>query len=186
MNKTADVFEALSRGAFICSNAVKTQERYLYQYVEEHEARLRDVFMEIGYRLETGNNYYFFSRVKEDQQSKERKVEKALRWLDILAFFTTYRKDLCRGARFSPHEIAAQFDVNSSLKDQLTSLQRGRGEKNYAEQLDTLLGELRREGFIELENEVGQMWKILDAWDYLERMVMAVNIFEEEETENAQ
>lgn len=181
MSRTAEVFEALNRGGFICSNAVKPGGRDLYRYVEEHEERLSGTFAEIGYRLEPGNNYYYFSRDAEETQGKERKITKALRWLDILAFFTTYRKDLCRGARITPHEIAGQLDINSALKDQLAELQKTQGKKNYAEQLDALFSELRREGFIELENETTQTWKLLDAWDYMEQMVMAVNIFEEGE-----
>ncbi|QBG48881.1 hypothetical protein EGM51_16285 [Verrucomicrobia bacterium S94] len=181
ISKTADVFEVLSKGQFICSNTGQPGGRDLYQYVEEHEERLRETFAEVGFRLETGNNYYYFSRVNEDVQGRERKIKKALRWLDILAFFTTYRKDLCRGARLSPHDIVSQLELNSSLKDQLLSLQRGSGKKNYAEQLETLFMELRKEGFIELENEASQTWKLLDAWDYMERMVMAVNIFEDDE-----
>lgn len=31
MSRTADVFEVLSRGGFICSNAVAVEGRYLYQ-----------------------------------------------------------------------------------------------------------------------------------------------------------
>lgn len=183
MSKTAEVFEALSRGGFICSNAIGPGERDLYQYVEEHELRLRETFLEIDYRLEAGNNFYYFSRDSEEPQSKERKVVKALRWLDMLAFFTTFRKDLCRGARLSPHDIAGQLDLNSSLKDQLVALRRGAGTRNYAEQLDALFKELKKEGFIALENEASQTWKLLDAWDYMEQMVMAVNIFEDEDGE---
>lgn len=179
MSRTAEVFEELARGGFICSNAVASADRDLFRYLEEHEETLRGTFAEIGYRLETGNNYYYFSRAGEDVQSRERKIKRALRWLDVLAFFTTYRKDLCRGARITPHEIAAQLDINSSLKDQLAALQRSAGKKNYAEQIDALFTELKREGFIELENETTQSWKLLDAWDYMEQMVMAVNIFDD-------
>ena len=113
------------------------------------------------------------------------KITKALRWLDILAFFTTFRKDLCRGARISPHDIAGQLEINSELKDQLVALQSGGATKNYAEQLDALFLTLKKEGFLELENETSQTWKLLDAWDYMEQMVMAVSIFKDdaEETE---
>jgi hypothetical protein len=183
MSKTAEVFEVLSRGGFICSNSVRPGARDLYRYVEEREEGLAGTFSEVGYQLETGNNYYYFSRPAEDQQSRERKVTRALRWLDILAFFTTYRKDLCRGARITPHEIAAQLEINSALKDQLTGLRRGAVSKNHAEQLDALFMELRREGFIELENETTQTWKLLDAWDYMEQLVMAVSISDEKEVE---
>lgn len=182
MTKTAEIFETLSRGGFICSNAIKTDERHLYNYTEEHEERLKERFEEIGYQLEAGNNFYYFSRPNETSQKKQNKIERALRWLDVLAFFTTYRKDLCRGARLSPHEIAGQLDINSSLKDQLADLQKTSEKKNYQEQLDALFKELQKEGFIDLENEMTQTWKILDAWDYMEQMVMAVDIFEDEET----
>lgn len=181
MSKTAEVFEVLSRGGFICSNAVTPGTRDLYRYVEEREEQLSSAFAEVGYRLETGNNYYYFSRPSDDQQSRERKIAKALKWLDILAFFTTYRKDLCRGARITPHEIVAQLEINSSLKDQLAGLQRGGADKNHAEQIGVLFKQLKSEGFIELENGTTQTWKLLDAWDYMEQLVMAVNISDEEE-----
>jgi hypothetical protein len=180
MSKTAEVFEVLSRGGFICSNAVRPGARDLYRYVEEREEKLTSAFAEVGYQLETGNNYYYFSRPAEDPQGKERKITKALRWLDVLAFFTTYRKDLCRGARITPHEIAAQLEINSSLKDQLAELQRGGSDRNHAEQIDALFKKLKNEGFIELENETTQTWKLLDAWDYMEQLVMAVSISDEE------
>ncbi|MEA3505090.1 MAG: hypothetical protein U9R32_07830 [Bacteroidota bacterium] len=123
-----------------------------------------------------------FFKHNENQQSIENKIEKALRWLDILVFFTTFRKDLCRGARFSPHDILSQINININLKEQLTNLQKGKSnEKNFQELLGFLLKELQKEGFIDLENELNQTWKILDAWDYMEQMVLAVSIEQEAE-----
>jgi len=181
-SRTAEIFEILSKGQFICSNAVDAQRRYSYQYIEEHFEVLEQKFSEIGYQLENGNNYYYFSRSNESNQSIESKIEKALRWLDILAFFTTFRKDLCRGARFTPHDILAQIDINLALKEQLCDLhKRNRSDKNYQEMLDALLKEMQKEGFIDLENETGLIWKIMDAWDYMEQMVLVVNIQEAEE-----
>lgn len=182
--RSAEVFERLSRGGFVCSNSLRVEDRDLYVFIEEHEERLRELYEEIGYQLEAGNNYYYFSRVNETIQSRERKIERALRWLDILAFFTTYRKDLCRGARLLPHHIAGQLDLNNSLKEQLIALSKTKEKKSYQEQLDALFRELKTEGFIDLENEMSQTWKILDAWDYMERMVMAVNVFDDEETDS--
>ncbi len=52
--------------------------------------------------------------------------------------------------------------------------------KNYLEMLSDLIKEMQKEGFIDLENEMDQTWKILDSWDYMEQMVMAVNIQDEE------
>lgn len=179
--RTAEIFDILSKGQFICSNAINAQRRYLYQYIEENIDELEPKFIEIGYQLENGNNYYYFSRPNESNQNVENKIEKALRWLDILAFFTTFRKDLCRGARFKLFDILQQIDINLSLKEQLTDLQkRTNPGRNYQEMLNDLIREVQKEGFVDLENEMDQTWKILDAWDYMEKLVMAVNIQDEE------
>ncbi|MGV8137092.1 MAG: hypothetical protein AB2L20_17910 [Mangrovibacterium sp.] len=180
-NRTAEIFDILSKGQFICSNAIEAQRRHLYEHLEENFDELEARFREIGYQLEDGNNYYYFSRPNESNQNVESKIEKALRWLDILAFFTTFRKDLCRGARFKLFDILRQIDINLSLKEQLTDLQkRINPGKNYQEMLNDLIREVQKEGFIDLENEMDQTWKILDSWDYMEKMVMAVNIQDEE------
>lgn len=182
--RTAEIFDILGKGQFICSNAVDASRRYLYQYIEEHFDDLVAKFEEIGFQLESGNNYYYFSRPLESNQGIEGKIEKALRWLNILAFFTTFRKDLCRGARFSPYDILPQIDVNIALKEQLQELQKQYSNtKAYHEMLNDLLREMQKEGFIDLENEMEQTWKILDAWEYMEQLVMAVNIHEKDDEE---
>ncbi|KOH44848.1 condensin complex protein MksE [Sunxiuqinia dokdonensis] len=183
--RTAEIFDILSKGQFICSNAIDSQRRHLYEYVEENFEDLEPKFREIGYQLEDGNNYYYFSRPNESNQNVENKIEKALRWLDILAFFTSYRKDLCRGARFKLFDILNQIDINLALKEQLTDLQkRSTSGKNYQEMLNDLIKEMQKEGFVDLENEMEQTWKILDSWDYMEKMVMAVNIQDGENQSN--
>jgi len=182
--RTAEIFDILSKAQFVCSNAIDSQRRHLYQYIEENFEELEPKFREIGYQLEDGNNYYYFSRPNESNQNVESKIEKALRWLDILAFFTTFRKDLCRGARFQPYDILKQVEINLSLKEQLADLQkRTNPGKNYQEMLNDLIKEIQKEGFIDLENEMDQTWKILDSWDYMEKLVMAVNI-QDDETQN--
>lgn len=182
--RTSEIFDILSKGQFVCSNAIDSQRRHLYRYIEENFEELEPKFREIGYQLEDGSNYYYFSRPNESNQNVESKIEKALRWLDILAFFTTFRKDLCRGARFQPYDILRQVEINLSLKEQLADLQkRTNPGKNYQEMLNDLIKEIQKEGFIDLENEMDQTWKILDSWDYMEKLVMAVNI-QEDETQN--
>ncbi len=91
-SRTSEVFDILSKGNFICSNAIDKQRRHLYRYVEENFQDLETKFREIGYQLEAGNNYYYFSRPDESNQNVDNKIEKALRWLDILAFFTSYER----------------------------------------------------------------------------------------------
>jgi len=74
-----------------------------------------------------------------------------------------------------------QLEINLSLKEQLADLQkRTNPGKNYQEMLSDLIKEVQKEGFIDLENEMDQTWKILDSWDYMEKLVMAVNIQDDE------
>ena len=180
--RTAEIFDILSKGQFICSNAIDSNRRYQYQYIEEHFDELEPKFGEIGYQMENGNNYYYFSKPNESNQNVENKIEKALRWLDILAFFSTVRKDLCRGARFKPHDILKEVEINLSVKEQLADLQKKTNQgKNFQDMLNDLIKEMQKEGFIDIENEMDQTWKVLDAWDYMEKLIMAVNIQDDEE-----
>jgi hypothetical protein len=182
--RTAELFDILSKGQFISSNAVDEDRRYNYKYLDENQDKLSPKFEEIGFQLNSGNNYFYFSKPTETNQGIENKIEKALRWLNILAFFTTFRKDLCRGARFSAYDILPKIEINLALKDQLNDLQKRNGsQKAHHEKLNDLLKEMQKEGFIDLENEMEQQWKVLDAWEYMEKMVMAVNIYENDEVE---
>lgn len=184
MKKTrvAEIFEILSKGQFINSNAVDEDRRYLYKYLEENNEKLSEKYAEIGFQLNSGNNFYYFSKPNEHNQGIEYKIEKALRWLNILAFFTSYRKDLCRGARFYAYDILPKIELNLALKEQLNDLQKRNGaQKTHHDKLNDLLKEMQKEGFIDLENEIEQEWRVLDAWEYMEQMVMAVNINDEDE-----
>ena len=76
-SRISEVFDILSKGNFICSNAIDKQRRHLYRYVEENFQDLETKFREIGYQLEAGNNYYYFSRPDESNQNVDNKIEKA-------------------------------------------------------------------------------------------------------------
>ena len=76
--RTAEIFDILSKGQFICSNAIDSQRRHLYQHIEENFDELEPKFREIGYQLENGNNYYYFSRTNESNQNIEGKIEKGI------------------------------------------------------------------------------------------------------------
>jgi len=193
MNKRSNissVFDLLSKGQFICSNAVDIDIRDLYIYIEENIEELKLKFSELDYHLISGNNYYYFSNNRDTNQSVEKKIEKAIRWIDILSFFISFRHDFCRGARFSPHDILPLLNTNLNLKEQLEDLQKGDfSDKNYQKMLDALIKEVHKDGFIDLEDEMNQKWIVLDSWDYMEQLILAVSIsddIDEEILENKQ
>lgn len=182
--KSDKIFDWLSKGNFISSNAVNQELRHYYAIIEDNFSDLYQLYEQVGYTLKEGNNYYYFGKKDELQnsQSVEKKIEKAHKWIDRMAFFTTYDPSFTRGYRFSPSEILQQINVNVELKEQLDKMSERTSKKdgNYRDILDSVLKNLRDEGFIDLENERTQTYKVLDAWHYLEQMVMAVNITEDE------
>lgn len=70
MRYTKEIFDILSRGGFISQNSVSQQQSNLYDAIEDDFQQYQDYFSGIGFSLEGGNGYYYFSR-------QENKVELA-------------------------------------------------------------------------------------------------------------
>ncbi|MFW5721237.1 MAG: condensin complex protein MksE [bacterium] len=191
ISKSAEIFEWLSKGNFISSNAIDKDIQNYYTIIENNFSSLYELYEQVGYTLEEGNNYYYLAKIDETKQLKsaEYKIEKAKKWIDIMAFFTTFDPAFTRGYRFSPSNILQEVEVNLDLKEQLEELNNHTSQKsnNYLDILNSVLKNMKDEGFIDLENERSQTYKVLDAWHYLEQMAMAVDIAEnEDETKNAE
>lgn len=58
--QTAQVYDYLSKGNFLCSNTSVKELKTLFLIVEENFELLRDYFMYINFVLEQGNNYFYF------------------------------------------------------------------------------------------------------------------------------
>ena len=71
--QTAQVYDYLSKGNFLCSNTSVKELKTLFLIVEENFELLRDYFMYINFVLEQGNNYFYFSR-KEPRATLEQKL----------------------------------------------------------------------------------------------------------------
>ena len=67
--QTAQIYDYLSKGNFLCSNTSVKELRTLFSVVEDNFERLRDYFSHINFVLEQGNNYFYFSR-KEPRDRK--------------------------------------------------------------------------------------------------------------------
>jgi Condensin complex protein MksE len=173
--KTQEVFEILSKGQFISSNSSDERIRKLFNAVEENYDELGSYFSEIGFTLERGDEYFYFSR-SESRTDLERKIESAYKWIDILDFFKAYDNGFGPGYRFSPSDILVKMNVDAVLKSKLAGLKRYTREEKYAEGIQRLIDLLCREGFAELENEVTHSYKILSSFSYLETLIMSIHI----------
>ena len=81
--QTAQVYDYLSKGNFLCSNTSVKELKTLFLIVEENFELLRDYFMYINFVLEQGNNYFYFSR-KEPRATLEQKLQRFYAWIDIM------------------------------------------------------------------------------------------------------
>ena len=159
MKYTEEIFNILSKGGFISSNSVSTQVKRLYDAIEEDLPDYYDYYKGIGFYLEGGDGYYYFTR-------KESKV-------DHSAFGP--------GFLFRAADIEIQIGCDIELKEKATKL--FSDKKKYDEVVGKLLKELESIGLIEKENELDGTYKVLSAFHYMEDLVDCITISEEVQDE---
>jgi len=181
----AQVFELLSKGQFICSNSSDETIRKLYNAIDQEQNYdyMYDYFRHINFTLERGEEYYYFSRL-ENKVDLERKIEQTFKWLDILDFLKTFDNSFGSGSRFTPSDILVKLNLDAELKSKLEGLKRHSGGKDkFGEIIDRILDDLKKDRFIELENEISNQFKVLTSFKYLEQLVISINISEDAKNE---
>ena len=107
-NNTQRIYERLIRGEFLSVDSADTSVRHLYEDIEENLEDYAEYFKEIGLQLESGNGYFYFSRIGEGKQTIEQKlgeskqtIEQKLdsfsKWLDYLDFLKCYNQSFAAG-----------------------------------------------------------------------------------------
>lgn len=182
-DKTNDIFERLSKGQFVCSNSTDEHICRLYDIIKENEDILYDYFLAINFVLEKGEDHFYFSK-REGKIDIENKILRAEKWIDLIDFLKSYDNSFTNGYRFYPNDIEVKIRVDISLRDKLDNLKRHIGEaKNYDEKINSLIKTLEKEGFVELENEIGNQYKVVAAFKYVEQLILSINIPEEIQNE---
>lgn len=122
-NRTAEIFKVLSKGLFISSNSPNPETVRLYETIDEGEnfEILREYFLHIGFVLERGDEFYYFSR-QENRQDLESKIDRAYKWIDYMGFLKTFRNDFAPGVRFSTAEIVSGLTNNADLENKLNAV----------------------------------------------------------------
>lgn len=183
--QTGTIFEILSKGQFICSNSSDEDIRKLYSVIEDEQNFdfLYNYFRNINFTLECGDEYYYFSRL-ETKVELERKIERAYKWIDILDFLKTFDNSFGAGYRFTPSDILVKLNLDAALKSKLEGLKKYSGEKNkHNEITEKILEDLKKDRFIELENDILHQYKVMTSFNYLEQIVLVINISEDVKNE---
>jgi len=178
---TADIFDHLQKGLFINSNSCDENIRQMYDEIDDHLEALSLYFAQIGYTLERGNEYFYFSRT-EPRITLEQKIARAYYWIDILDLFKTFNETFGPGYRFQPEQILVEANINVMLQNKLDSIRKHTSDKEIRkDMLDNIIRQLVKDSFLELENEKNNVYKVMSSWHYLERLVESINIYDETE-----
>ena len=179
--QTAQIYDYLSKGNFLCANTNVKELRALFGVVEEHFEELRSYFSHINFVLERGNNYFYFSR-KEPRATLEQKLQRFFAWIDIMDFFATYDTAFGPGFTFAPAEILVRSRIDMDLELKLDSLKKHTaGKEKRKDILDAILARMSKEGFIECVSDMNGTWKVLASWDYLLKRIDSIHIKNENE-----
>lgn len=177
---TAEIFEVLSKGKFICSNSSNDLNRKLYAILEDDNyfELLTSYFGNINFILEKGNGYFYFSR-NESKVNLDRKLEIAFKWIDILDFFKTFDTSFGSGFRFSIADITVRLNTDADLKSKLSALKKITKKTNHTEAVSRLVDFLIKDNFVELQDEITNTYKVLSSFGYLEELIMTLHIPED-------
>ena len=180
-NNTQRIYDRLSRGEFLSVDSIDTSIRHLYEDLEENFDDYADFFKEIGLQLESGNGYFYFSRIGESKQTIEQKLESFSKWLDYLDFLKTYNQSFTAGYQFRKSHLIEQISVDVELKEKAGHLFKKYGVGSYLEIVNKLVQEMQNMGFAECISEQDETYKITSAFRYAEELVNMIQIANEDE-----
>jgi hypothetical protein len=180
-NNTQRIYERLSRGEFLSVDSTDTSIRHLYEDVEENLDDYADYFKEIGLQLESGNGYFYFSRIGEGKQSVEQKLDSFSKWLDYLDFLKCYNQSFTAGYQFRKSNLVEQISLDIELKEKAGHLFKKYGVGSNLDIVNKLLQEMQSMGFAECISEQDETYKITSAFRYAEELINMIQIANEDE-----
>ena len=180
-NNTQRIYERLSRGEFLSVDSIDSSIRHLYEDVEENVEDYTDYFREIGLQLESGNGFFYFSRIGEGKQTEEQKLESFSKWLDYMDFLKCYNQSFTAGYQFRKSHLIEQVSLDIELKEKANHLFRKYGAGTHVEIVNKLLQEMLNMGFAECISELDETFKVTSAFRYAEELVEMIQMANEDE-----
>jgi hypothetical protein len=175
-----EIFDILSKGSFISMNSVSQANRAYFDQIEDDFENYREYYEGIGFVLESGNGYFYFSR-HEQRVNAVDKLARFCDWIDRLDFFKTFNSAFGSGFVYTKAKILERISCDMELKDKATKLYADK--KAFADVIDRLTDDFVKAGFVELENDLEGLYKVTASFRYLEEMVNCLNIVEGAENE---
>ncbi len=178
MRYTKEIFDILSKGGFISRNSISQLRSHIYDAIEDDYESYLEYFRGIGFQLEVGNGYYYFSRTENKVELAD-KVQRLALWIDRVDFLKTFNNIFGPGFSFRKSNILEKFSSDIELKEKARKLYPEL--KTNDDKIDKLITDLERLGFVELENELDGTYKVTSAFHYIEELIDCLTIIETEE-----
>ncbi len=178
MRYTKEIFDILSKGGFISQNSVSQQISHYYDTIENEFQKYHEYYEGIGFALEGGNGYYYFTRTENKVELAD-KVQRLAEWIDRLDFLKTFNAAFGSGFSFQKSNILEKFSSDIELKEKMRHLYPDL--KTNDEKMDKLIGDLVRQGFAEMQNELDGTYKVTAAFHYIEDLIDCLTIIETEQ-----
>ncbi len=178
MRYTKEIFEILSKGGFISQNSISQQRAHLYDAIEDDFQQYQEYYEGIGFLLEGGNGYYYFSR-SESKMDLADKVQRLATWIDRVDFLKTFNTAFGPGFSFRKSNILEKFSSDIELKEKARHLYTDL--KTNDEKIDKLINEMDKMGFVEIENDLDNTYKVTSAFHYIEKVIDCLTIIETEQ-----
>ena len=141
------LFSRLCKGDnLLLSRNSPGEDAELFEQVEADEEPCRRYFEILGFRLQRGDNFYYFTTEDEPQTNVESKLDRMIRLVRLLDFLSSHVEMLSEGQIFSASTLAAR--CNGDTKAERFLQEMGKGGANNQERLDNLLQSLVRQGYI--------------------------------------
>jgi hypothetical protein len=177
--QTAEIFSILSKGLFISSNGT-AGKLFDVMHEEDNFNALREYFSHIGFKLESGFNYYYFSQEEESNTVIEKKLEQFANYIDILDFFSCLDNKPVTGTRYRVTQVAEECYANERLKQKIFALSK---KEKLADKVTEISDYMAASGFFEKEDE--ETYKVMDAIHYLEQVISLITIDDDGEEKNS-
>lgn len=178
MRYTKEIFDILSKGGFISQNSVSQQISHYYDTIENEFPKYQEYYEGIGFALEGGDGYYYFTRTENKVELAD-KVQRLAEWIDRLDFLKTFNATFGSGFSFQKSNILEKFSSDIELKEKMRHLYPDL--KTNDEKMDKLIGDLVRQGFAEMQNELDGTYKVTAAFHYIEDLIDCLTIIETEQ-----
>ncbi len=170
-----EVFEHLSRGHFLCENSPHRNERRLYEACESEREVYDEYFSHIGFGLEQGDGYFYFTKTLTTKTIEE-KLAKILDYIDLVELMLQFSPYFGVGFRVSVAELEMGAKSNAVLKDRLMRLKSSTKNMTLHQQCMKVLESFAKGGFMALENEHEQRYRVLSSYEYLQTFLSAIEV----------